>query len=91
MHRTRLRTVYLPVYGGASAFNATSFDEDPFTSQCEKEDTILNGFKFRNFIGCSQVTVVLFVCFLASVGGNDSKGLIIWAAVAPCHISPDIS
>jgi len=40
-----------------STFNAMSFDENPFTGQCEKEDKMLKGFKFRNFIGCFQVTV----------------------------------
>ena len=53
--RTRLQTVNFPVYA-TSASNAMSFDENRFTSQCEKEDTILKGLKFRAFIGCSQVT-----------------------------------
>ena len=39
-----------------STFNAMRFDENPFTHQCEKGDEMLTGFKFRSFMGCSQVS-----------------------------------
>ena len=38
------------------AFNAVCFDEIPFRRQCEKEDKMLKGLQFCNFIGCFQVT-----------------------------------
>ena len=39
-----------------STFSAVPFDESPFTWQCQKETKMLKSFKFRNFIGCFQVT-----------------------------------
>ena len=42
-----------------STFDAMCFDESPFTCQCEKEDKMLKGFKFRNFIVCLFIYFIL--------------------------------
>ena len=53
--------------------NAMSFDENTFTCQCETEDKLLKGFKFRNFVGCFQVTSwVKWVKTELSVAQNES-------------------
>ena len=52
-----------------STFNAVSFDENPFASQCEKENKMLKGFKFRNFISL----VFVFLSDIMAVKGLKKK------------------
>ena len=49
---------YIFLSCNTSVFNAMPFDGDPFTCQCEKEDTQkrLKGFKFRTLMGRFEMT-----------------------------------
>ena len=81
MHGRACKRYILQSYGyDKSAFNAMSFDENPFTCHCQKEDKNAKGFQISQFY-CRFSSNIMAVKGLSE--GSFHSGSVSW-----CHCRP---